>query len=215
MKKKLSPPAVIALCYAVIGFIWILFGAAMADKLFHVSEPMRETFEITKGLLYVVLTTLAIYGFAVWQWRQRVELEQHLNKSGDRVMTLSNQLTEREALLSATLNSISDHVYVIGRDRRLVTANAQALSAYGLDPMRVKGTDLLRLNWPAATFKQIDLDCDFVLSTGHAAYRTITLPTTKGLREFAYAMTPIFGAKDTPEMAVIVARDIAVGAAAA
>ncbi|MBL8644041.1 MAG: PAS domain-containing protein [Rhodospirillaceae bacterium] len=212
--KQLSPPAIIALFYAAIGVAWILGGGILADRLFANSEVLRGEIEIIKGLLYVALTSLAVYGFAKWQWRTRGELVNDLNASGHRVVSLSNQLTEREALLSATLNSISDHVYVIARDRRLVTANAPAVSAFGLDPARVKGMDLLRLNLPAATFKMIDLDCDFVLSTGHAAYRTITLPTLQGPREFAYAMTPIFGAKDKPELAVIVARNVTASAAA-
>lgn len=213
--KRVSPPAMISLCYAAIGIAWILGGGALVDLLLPQDKDLREVVEIVKGLLYVVLTTLAVYGFAKWQWRTRGELVKNLDQSGHRVMSLSNQLTEREALLSATLNSISDHVYVIGRNRKLVTANAPALAAFGLDPARVRGMDLLRFNWPELTFKQIDLDCDFVLSTGHAAYRTIRLPTINGPREFAYAMTPIFGAKDKPDMAVVVARDVATDAAAA
>ncbi len=199
----------------MIGVAWILGGGVLADFLLPDDPILRDEVETLKGLVYVGLTTLAVYGFAKWQWRTRGELVSDLQTSGSRVMTLSNQLTEREALLSATLNSISDHVYVIGGSRKLVTANAPALAAFGLDPARVKGMDLLRFNWPEKTFKQIDLDCDFVLSTGHAAYRTITLPTIHGPREFAYAMTPIFGAKHKPDMAVVVARDVTVDSAAA
>jgi PAS domain-containing protein len=203
--KRLSPSAIIALGYAGFGITWILGGGALADQLF-ASTALRGDIEILKGLTFVALSSFAIYGFARWQWRTRGELVNDLTASGKRVQTLSNQLTEHEALLSATLNSISDHVYVIGKDRKVVIANAPALAAYGLDPARVRGMDLLRLNWPETTFKQIDLDCDFVLSTGHPAYRTITLPTLNGPQPFAYAMTPIFGAKEKPDMAVIVAR---------
>lgn len=213
--KRLSPPAIISLSYAVIGFAWILGGGALVDQLLPSDNALRAEVEVIKGLLYVLLTALAVFGFAKWQWRTRGELVNDLYSSGHRVVVLSNQLTEREALLSATLNSISDHVYVIAKDRRLVTANAPALAAFGLDPARVKGIDLSKLNWPPPAFKQITLDCDFVLSAGHPAYRTVTLPTTQGPREFAYAMTPIFGAKDKPDMAVVVARDVTSDAAAA
>ncbi|MBL8628944.1 MAG: PAS domain-containing protein [Rhodospirillaceae bacterium] len=213
--KRVSPPAIIALYYAAIGVAWILGGSALVDLLLPKDTNLRDEVEIFKGLLYVALTALAVYGFAKWQWRTRVDLVNDLNQSGHRVMSLSNQLTEREALLSATLNSISDHVYVIDRNRKLVTANAPALAAFGLDPARVRGMDLLRFNWPELTFKQIDLDCDFVLSTGHAAYRTISLPTINGPRDFAYAMTPIFGSKEKPDMAVVVARDVSTDAVAA
>jgi len=213
--NHLSPPAKIALCYAILGFAWILGGGALADQLFASDGALREDIEIFKGLLYVAITTAAVYGFARWQWRERGTLENELTSSGNRVVKLSNSLSDREALLTAMLNSISDRVYVIGRDRKLVVANAPAVSAFGLDPARIKGMDFMRLSWPAATFKLIDTDYDFVFSTGHTADRTITVPTPNGMREYTYTMTPIFGSKDKPEMAVIVARDVTTGSEAA
>ena len=65
--NRLLSPASVALLYAVLAAIWILFSGALLTM--SVDDPvLQERIELGKGLLFVLVTSILLY-LVLWAWR--------------------------------------------------------------------------------------------------------------------------------------------------
>jgi anti-sigma regulatory factor (Ser/Thr protein kinase) len=71
---SVKTPLRIALIYAVIGALWILFSDSLMEFIFKDPETIRNV-SIAKGWVYVLATAWLLYGLVKWDLDRRLELE--------------------------------------------------------------------------------------------------------------------------------------------
>ena len=163
----------VSLAYAAAGSAWILAGSGAADHLFGADITALWWFEIAKGLVFVVVTALALKVLLQRELRQRGEAERAQARAAERLELL---LQETVGALSHTLSQRDP--YTAGHQERVAELAIAIARRMGLDEERVGSIrtgallhDIGKISIPAELLsKPGRLTADeFALVKGHAA----------------------------------------------
>ncbi len=131
----------------------------------------------------------------------RKEAEEKLKK----VMA---QAHEQARILAAILAASPNQILHIDRDGRYRYMSRAALNSIGMTPEQVIGKRWQDLGFPPQIMGRIDRERERVLASGEEARGDITMPTSRGNRNFEYAINAIPGKEEENAGVVITAWDI-------
>ncbi|MGE5657402.1 MAG: PAS domain S-box protein [Actinomycetota bacterium] len=102
-------------------------------------------------------------------------------------------LPEQINLLDQILATSTDHIYVFDRAGRFLYASPTGLTTLGLEAGEILGKTGRELNFPAEVVERHDAQRESVFETGIPVKGETHFPTTQGLRDYEYSISPIFG----------------------
>jgi diguanylate cyclase (GGDEF)-like protein/PAS domain S-box-containing protein len=190
MKARLSYPAQLALIYALLASLWILFSDLLTARLFR-DPQLFHLVSSVKGLLFVAFTTALLFGLAR-RLVARVELS---IRDADRAHLL-NAHTQR--LIAELLNSSPDAIFTKDRAGRYTLANREVARVTGRDAAQIIGKDDRSL-FPA---DQAVMQGDVVLQTEEH------LATTDGRVTYLVTKGPLHGPDGQVNGIFGIARDV-------
>jgi len=163
----------VSLAYAAAGSAWILAGSGAADHLFGADITALWWFEIAKGLVFVVVTALALKVLLQRELRQRGEAERAQARAAERLELL---LQETVGALSHTLSQRDP--YTAGHQERVAALSVAIAQRMGLDKDRLDSIrigallhDIGKISIPAELLSKpgrLTTD-EFALVKGHVA----------------------------------------------
>jgi putative nucleotidyltransferase with HDIG domain len=135
----------IAMAYALLGALWIVAGQIIfAD----VSDVWVAWIEISKGLLYVTLTAVALYFAMHAALRRERRLADRINQDAATARSARRQAEERHAFSDALLDTIQDRIWVFTADCHIRRANAAGWLMLGRLVPPDHELDLEEAGWP-------------------------------------------------------------------
>ncbi len=111
-------PLLVALGYATFGSLWVIFSDSIWSRLEDLPFPEMVRVQTTKGLLFVLLTSLMFWWMVRWTMRQVARAEEARGASEARY----RQIFERSTTVNLLLDAAS---------MRMVDANPAAVMFYG------------------------------------------------------------------------------------
>lgn len=163
----------VSLAYAAAGTAWILAGSGAADHLFGADIAALWWFEIAKGLIFIVVTALALKVLLRRELRRRGETERAHARTAERLELL---LQETVGALSHTLSQRDP--YTANHQERVAALSVAIAHRMDLDKERVDSVrtgallhDIGKISIPAELLsKPGRLTADeFALVKGHVA----------------------------------------------
>lgn len=130
---RFAPVRRVALAYALVSFVWILFSDRAVDALF----PDRETHRLVqtwKGWLFVLVTTVLLY-------LGMKRLYSRLLESTAEQLRISRREAQTASLLKALAESSTDAIFAKDLQGRYLFFNRAAARQTGISPDQVLGQD--------------------------------------------------------------------------
>ena len=206
----------IALAYTLIGAIWIIGG----DYVFADASDLWQTWiEISKGLLYVALTAIALF-FAVRAALSRERrLAERILAGATAARSARVEAEERHAFSEAVLDTIQDRIWVFTADCRIRRANAAGWRMLGHSPRPGHEPDLAEAGWPEEGRALLRENVARVAATGEPVTGRVGL--RRGARDLVFdysnrlLVDPATGQRDVLSVAWEVTEQVAAEAALA
>ncbi|MDQ7745367.1 PAS domain S-box protein [Hydrogenophaga pseudoflava] len=130
---RFAPVRRVALAYALVSFVWILFSDRAADALFPDQQTLRLV-QTWKGLLFVLVTTVLLYA-------GMKRLYARLLESTDEQLRISRREAQTASLLKALAESSTDAIFAKDLQGRYLFFNQAAARQTGTSPDQVLGQD--------------------------------------------------------------------------
>lgn len=132
MPSPSRPALVVALLHALLGTVWILSSGSLAEGLAH-DQASLAALEATKGVGYVFVTSLLVFGAVRVVLRRRAEDARHIHQQ-EQELAEAHGVRVAEGLRSVILHDVANMLTV-------VRSTADVLRSYGQAP---PPPDLLR-----------------------------------------------------------------------
>ncbi len=129
-------------------------------------------------------------------------------RSDAELQRLATQVEQQARMLEGILAASPDHVYMMDRTGRITYVSRAGARALGLEREAMVGKTALELGLPAAAVGAAAAQREAVFATGQSIAGEIQLPTVGGLRDFQYALSPVFCADGSVEAIVATATDV-------
>ncbi|MFA5341132.1 MAG: HD domain-containing phosphohydrolase [Clostridia bacterium] len=127
----------ITVIYLIIGSAWILLSDILSKTFFDQSDLVLVS--IVKGLLYVLVTGLAIYLMIYKALKEtdqaRLETEnanEELSKSNEEFKNLYIEYSNKQSLLKSLISTMSDHIFYKDRHFRYISCNKAFADFHGI-----------------------------------------------------------------------------------
>lgn len=130
---RFAPVRRVALAYALVSFVWILFSDRAADALFPDQQTLRLV-QTWKGWLFVLVTTVLLYA-------GMKRLYARLLESTDEQLRISRREAQTASLLKALAESSTDAIFAKDLQGRYLFFNQAAARQTGTSPDQVLGQD--------------------------------------------------------------------------
>ncbi len=219
MSKGVQPTtaaARIALVYALLGAFWIVGG----DYVFADVGNLWQTFvEISKGLLYVALTAIALYLAVRVALRRERRLADRVLAEASAARAARVEAEERHAFAEAVLDTIQDHIWVFTADCRIRRANAAGWRMLDRPAAPGHEPDLEEAGWPEDNRALLRATVAQVVATGEPITGRVALRRGTNDLFFDYAnrllVDPATGQRDVLSVAWEVTEQVVAEAALA
>ncbi len=124
------------------------------------------------------------------------------------IKQLVSRLEQQGRILDAILADSPDRISLYDRVGKYTYASLAVANALGLAQSAILGQTWRDLGWPKETTDALEAEREAVFSTGQPARGEIRLPSTEGLKDYEYILSPVAGAGGEVEAVVLVAKDI-------
>jgi putative nucleotidyltransferase with HDIG domain len=153
----------IAVVYALLGAVWIVGG----DYVFADVGDLWHTFaEISKGLLYVALTAIALYFAMRAALRRERHLADRVHAEASAARSARVEAEERHAFAESVLDTIQDHIWVFTADCHIRRANAAGWRMLGRSSPPDREPNLEEAGWPQENRALLRSSVAHVAATG-------------------------------------------------
>lgn len=195
---RFSPVRRVALIYAVVSFLWILFSDRAVDALF-VDEASLRIAQTWKGWMFVLVTTALLYAGLKRLYQQLID-------TTDEQLQASRREVRTAALLHALSESSPDAIFAKDLQGRYLLINRAAARLAGTTPEQVLGRDDSAL-FPPGQVAQVQANDHRAMELESPQTFEELLDTRYGPRTFLATKGPLRGA-DGVMGTFGVARDI-------
>ena len=192
-------PVRITLIYALVSLLWILLSGRMVEYLAQSVQQVSEL-EVSKGVLFVVLTSLLLYGLT----RRMVA---RLEKAHDEVAKEQEARFQALKLLEVMTDQTLDAIFAKDMDGRYVLFNRRAGWFVGKECSDVIGQDDYAI-FPKENADQIRLSDQNILDQGQVVMLEESLNTPHGIRSVLTIKGPIYDEDRHPTGVFGVSRDM-------
>lgn len=117
--KIRSSALFITVTYLVIGLLWITISGELV-QYFTRGSDLGPSFELYKGLFFILATSLILYFLIKRREKQREKLESEISAS--------------EVKWKNIFNSANDPILILDKDYRIIETNSKASLLYGYSP---------------------------------------------------------------------------------
>jgi len=219
VSERVQPATValrIALVYAGLGALWIIGG----DYVFTDVGDLWQTFvEISKGLLYVALTAVALFLAVRAALRRERRLADRVLAGATAARSARVEAEERQAFSEAVLDTIQDRIWVFTADCRIRRANAAGWRMLGRSSPPDHEPDLEEAGWPEEGRALLRANVARVAATGEPIAGRVGLRSGAAEHVFDYSnrllIDPATGQRDVLSVAWEVTEQVAAEAALA
>lgn len=163
---------------------WVLFGHRLHR------EPNEKEIDIIEDLSHLLNRYL-----------QQESAETQLQ-------ALTRRMQEQAGMLDRILNASPDLIVMIDQTGRYTYANPQAASLLGVEPSFMIGKTPWDLGLPRERIEKLELERIKVMESGQASRSETSFPTTSGLLDFEYILSPVRDSEGAVKAALATARDI-------
>lgn len=161
-------------------------------------ETVNSSLMLLQTFMGVAATTALVLGAVI---TERKAAARELQR-------LAAQVAQQARTLDGILSASPDHVYTLDRAGRYTYASLAGARAMGRERSDIVGQTSAGLGLPTSVSGRATAQRESVFATGRPLVSEVQLPTTSGLRDFEYTMSPILLADGSVEAVVVSARDI-------
>ncbi|MHB8896796.1 MAG: PAS domain-containing protein, partial [Candidatus Geothermincolia bacterium] len=137
----------------------------------------------------------------------KAEIEER-KKAEALLVALSQSVQEQARVLDQILSASPQHFYLFDNKGKFIYASKPAADLLGLAQPEFAGKYWWDLGFPESVMRVLDIERDNVLRTGTPWKGRLQFPTTMGMRDFEYILSPIVRPEGKVDTVVAAARDV-------